>query len=55
MHDVAPVFGPYLFSPLVRFVRFLAEKMSRIQSGQLNFYLALIGALLVVILALALF
>jgi hypothetical protein len=31
------------FSPLVRFARFLAEKMSRIQSGQLNFYLALIG------------
>ncbi|MBN9078441.1 MAG: hydrogenase 4 subunit B [Rhizobiales bacterium 65-79] len=55
MHDVAPIFGPYLFSPLVRFVRFVAEKMSRIQSGQLNFYLALIGALLVVILALALF
>jgi hypothetical protein len=27
----------------VGFARFLAEKMSRIQSGQLNFYLALIG------------
>ncbi|MDX8528229.1 proton-conducting transporter membrane subunit [Mesorhizobium sp. MSK_1335] len=53
-HDVAPIFGPYLFSPLVRFVRFLAGKISRIQSGHLNFYLALIGALLVVILALTL-
>ena len=42
-HDVAPVFGPYPFSPPVRFDRFLAEKMSRIQSGRLNFYLALIG------------
>jgi formate hydrogenlyase subunit 3/multisubunit Na+/H+ antiporter MnhD subunit len=53
-HDVAPVFGPYLFSPLVRFVRLLAEKFSRLQSGHLNFYLALIGALLVLILALTL-
>ena len=53
-HDVAPIFGPYLFSPLVRFVRMLAEKFSRLQSGHLNFYLALIGALLVLILALTL-
>lgn len=53
-HDVAPIFGPYLFSPLVRFVRLLAEKFSRLQSGHLNFYLALIGALLVLILALTL-
>jgi len=53
-HDVAPIFGPYLFSPLVGFVRLLAEKFSRLQSGHLNFYLALIGALLVLILALTL-
>ncbi len=53
-HDVAPIFGPYLFAPTVRFVRFLAENMSRLQSGRLNFYLALIGALLVIILALTL-
>lgn len=53
-HDVAPIFGPYLFSPLVRFVRLLAEKFSRLQSGHLNFYLALIGVLLVLILALTL-
>jgi formate hydrogenlyase subunit 3/multisubunit Na+/H+ antiporter MnhD subunit len=53
-HDVAPIFGPWLFSPLVRFARLLAEKFSRLQSGHLNFYLALIGALLVLILALTL-
>ena len=53
-HDVAPVFGPYLFAPAVRFVRLLASKFSLLQSGHLNFYLALIGALLVLILALVL-
>jgi hydrogenase-4 component B len=53
-HDVAPVFGPYLFGPLTRVVYYLAEKLRALQSGHLNFYLALIGALLVIILALTL-
>jgi hydrogenase-4 component B len=53
-HEVAPVFGPYLFAPSVRFVRRLAERLRALQSGHLNFYLALIGALLVVILAVTL-
>lgn len=51
-HDVAPIFGPYLFSPATRGVRLLAEKLSILQSGNLNFYLAVIGVLLVIILAL---
>jgi hydrogenase-4 component B len=53
-HDVAPIFGPYLFAPLERLVTALAANLRIIQSGQLNFYLALIGALLLGILIVAL-
>jgi hydrogenase-4 component B len=53
-HDVAPIFGPYLFGPVTQAVYYLAEKLRALQSGHLNFYLALIGGLLVIILALTL-
>lgn len=53
-HDVAPIFGPYLFAPVARGVYYLANKLRALQSGHLNFYLALIGGLLVIILALTL-
>jgi hydrogenase-4 component B len=53
-HDFAPIFGPYLFAPLERLVTALAGALRIIQSGQLNFYLALIGALLLGILIIAL-
>jgi hydrogenase-4 component B len=53
--EVAPIFGPYLFAPLTRLVRKAADKVSILQSGYLNFYNALIGMLLVLILGLALF
>jgi hydrogenase-4 component B len=53
-HEVAPVFGPYLFKPATRAVYYLADKLRALQSGHLNFYLALIGGLLVIILALTL-
>jgi formate hydrogenlyase subunit 3/multisubunit Na+/H+ antiporter MnhD subunit len=53
-HDVAPVFGPYLFAPAVRLVRRAAEMLRVLQSGHLNLYLATIGLLLVVILGLTL-
>ncbi|MGO8720138.1 MAG: proton-conducting transporter membrane subunit [Acidobacteriaceae bacterium] len=53
--EVAPIFGPYLFSPLAKVTRRIAEAVSRLQSGYLNLYNALIGLLLVLILALALF
>jgi len=53
-HDVAPVFGPFLFAPIERTVVFLAQKLRALQSGNLNFYLALIGFLLVIILVLTL-
>jgi hydrogenase-4 component B len=53
-HDVADVFGPLLFTPIRHAVWRLARGMRALQSGDLNFYLALIGALLVLILALTL-
>jgi len=53
--EVAPIFGPYLFAPLTRLVRSVADRVSVLQSGYLNFYNALIGILLVLILGLALF
>jgi hydrogenase-4 component B len=54
-HEVAPLFGPYLFAPVTRFVWTIAGKLRALQSGNLNFYLGLIGVLLVAILALTLF
>jgi hydrogenase-4 component B len=53
-HDVAPIFGPYLFAPLETLVIALAARLRIIQSGNLSFYLSMIGALLVVILLIAL-
>jgi len=54
-HDVAPIFGPCLFAPLERFVRWLAGRIRRLQSGNLNAYLAAIGMVLLIILAVSLF
>jgi hydrogenase-4 component B len=53
-HDVAPIFGPYLFAPAIRLVRGAADRLRVLQSGHLNLYLGLIGLLLVIILGLAL-
>lgn len=53
-HEVAPLFGPYLFAPAIRFVRAAADRLRMLQSGNLNFYLGLIGILLVIILGLVL-
>lgn len=52
--EIAPIFGPYLFAPLTRLVKRIADKVGVLQSGYLNFYNALIGILLVLILGLAL-
>jgi hydrogenase-4 component B len=54
-HNVAPIFGPYLFQPLERVVLALARAARRLQSGSLNLYLGIIGVILVVILATILF
>jgi hydrogenase-4 component B len=43
-----------LFQPTVRAVRAIASKLRLLQSGHLNFYLGLIGLLLVLILGLTL-
>ncbi len=51
--DVAPLFGPTLFQPATCFVQRLATRLRALQSGNLNFYLALIGALWVLILCLS--
>ena len=53
-HAIADVFGPRLFTPIRRAVWRLAGRLRALQSGDLNFYLALLGTLLVVILALTL-
>lgn len=53
--EVAPICDPLLFAPLTRLVNSAANKVSVLQFGYLNFYNALIGRLLVLILALALF
>ena len=53
-HDVAPIFGPCLFAPLERLVVAIADRLRVVQSGHLNFYLSLVGALLVAILLAAL-
>ena len=50
-HQVAPLFGPRLFQPATRVVHALADRLKVFQSGDLNFYLAMIGILLVIILA----
>lgn len=53
-HDIADVFGPMIFAPIRRLVWRLAGWLRALQSGDLNFYLALIGFLLIIILALTL-
>ena len=53
-HEVAPVFGPYLFAPAVRLVRAAADRLRILQSGHLNVYLGVIGVLLAIILGLVL-
>ena len=53
-HDVVDVFQPTIFRPIRNAVWRLAGWLRALQSGDLNLYLALIGALLIVILALTL-
>ncbi len=53
-HDVAPIFGPLLFRPLEKAAIGLANWMRGLQSGYLNAYLATIGVLLLLILAVSL-
>ena len=51
---VAPLFEASLFRPLTRATNALADAVAPLQSGHMNFYLGLVGVLLVAILALVL-
>jgi formate hydrogenlyase subunit 3/multisubunit Na+/H+ antiporter MnhD subunit len=53
-HDIAPIFETGLFAPIQATVVWLSVKVSVIQSGRLNLYLTLVGALLVIILGISL-
>ena len=50
----APFFGPWLFEPAVRAVRWLGERLRFLQNGLMNAYLAYIGVLLLLVLGVAL-
>jgi hydrogenase-4 component B len=52
--SVTDLFYRHLFDPAIRIVNLCAAKLRALQSGNLNFYLALIGGLLVAILFLTL-
>ena len=51
-HHVVPLFGPWLFAPLVRLAHWLSARLRPLQSGRLEVYLGLIGLLFVLILGL---
>ncbi|MGN8200388.1 proton-conducting transporter transmembrane domain-containing protein [Salinisphaera sp. RV14] len=53
-YALAPVFGPWLFDPMVRLVRWLGQRLRALQSGHLNIYLFLIGGVLVAVLGIVL-
>lgn len=53
-YSQAPVFGPLVFQPAVKVVQWLSAGLRFLQNGLMNAYLAYIGILLVLILALAL-
>lgn len=53
-NEVTDLFDQHLFRPATRCVEWCADRLRALQSGNLNFYLALIGALLIAILALTL-
>ena len=51
-YSQSPVFGPWLFRPVVRLVQNLSDQIGLVlQNGSLNAYLAYIGILLIVIFA----
>ncbi len=52
-YSEAPIFGPLIFSPAVKIVKWLAKKASVIQMGSMNLYLLYIGLMLLVILVIA--
>ena len=49
-YSQSPLFGPALFEPVTRFVRTLASRISVLQMGSMNAYIAYIGVVLLLIL-----
>lgn len=49
-HEATAIFNRYLFKPIVDGISRLADKIRLLQSGSLNFYNAMIGVVLIVIL-----
>ncbi|TAN20017.1 MAG: hydrogenase [Actinomycetota bacterium] len=49
-YSEAPIFGPLLFLPIIRAIRWAADKTSKIQMGSMNLYLLYIGFILLLIL-----
>ncbi len=54
-HEITEVFRVYLFQPVVASVVYISEKIKIFQSGNLNFYNALIGGLFILILLVVMF
>lgn len=50
----APFFGPYVFTPALRAVDWLARQLRFLQNGLMNAYLAYIGVLLLIVFTIAL-
>ena len=53
-YSQAPVFGPLVFEPAVRMVRWLSDRLRFLQNGLMNAYLAYVGVLLLIIFGVAL-
>lgn len=53
-YSEAPIFGPLLFNPTVKLVKWIAKKASPLQMGSMNLYLAYIGIMLLAILVISL-
>ena len=49
-YSQAPIFGPALFAPVTRFIRALSARISILQMGSMNAYLAYIGVVLLLVL-----
>lgn len=54
-YSEAPIFGPLLFMPIIRLVRWASEKTSKMQMGSMNLYLLYIGLVLLLVLVIGIF
>lgn len=54
-YSEAPIFGPFLFSPIVRLIKWTSEKASKMQMGSMNVYILYIGLMLLLIFTIVIF